>query len=440
MSLNNWAIKKFTDVLDIQGGTQPPKAKFISELKDGYIRLLQIRDFGNKPVPTFVPLEKKLKTCESDDILIGRYGASVGRICTGMSGAYNVALAKVIIPEKLYKKYVYYYLRSSLFQYPLTLIQRTAQNGFNKDDLSNIDFPFPPLDEQINIANKLDVIFSKLKFAQEKVQKLPEQLQRFRFSLMKTAFSGKSTEGKKYPKVNKDDTCEGPFELPAGWCWKPFGKVASIKSNLVKPQDHEDYAHIAPDNIEKYTGKLLPFRTIKEDNVKSPKHLFYPGQIIYSKIRPYLSKLVMVDFEGLCSADMYPIETSLKTEYLYFYMLSSTFLDFASNSGTRSVLPKINQKELSIIPVPVCSPEEQDEVICNIEEVINFSNNMEAAIKVTADKLELLERAVLKKAFNGELVNNSLESIDKLLNEIEEVAISINKSKKKVSKKKQIKK
>lgn len=105
---SGWINLKFTDILDVQGGTQPPKSEFISEKQDGYIRLLQIRDFGKKPVPTFIPESKKLKKCSKQDLLIGRYGASLGRICTGQEGAYNVALAKVIYPKEIFLSYIRY--------------------------------------------------------------------------------------------------------------------------------------------------------------------------------------------------------------------------------------------------------------------------------------------------------------------------------------------
>ena len=107
-----WAQVPFMDVFDIQGGTQPPKSSFRYEPTAGYVRLLQIRDFGEKPVPTYVPSRPTLKTCNDSDILIGRYGASVGRICTGMKGAYNVALAKVVIPEQCDRRFVFHHVNS----------------------------------------------------------------------------------------------------------------------------------------------------------------------------------------------------------------------------------------------------------------------------------------------------------------------------------------
>ena len=77
---SSWAVCQFADLLRVQGGSQPPKSEFIFEPRDGYIQLLQIRDFGEKPVPTFVRKDSVSKFCEKHDIMIARYGASLGRI------------------------------------------------------------------------------------------------------------------------------------------------------------------------------------------------------------------------------------------------------------------------------------------------------------------------------------------------------------------------
>ena len=87
-------IKKLGEICKFQGGSQPPKSNFIYEPKNGYIRFLQIRDFGSEKNHTYIPEDNKNKICNSDDIMIGRYGASVGKILRGRSGAYNVALMK----------------------------------------------------------------------------------------------------------------------------------------------------------------------------------------------------------------------------------------------------------------------------------------------------------------------------------------------------------
>lgn len=120
---------------------------------------------------------------------------------------------------------------------------------------------------------------------------------------------------------------EKPFELPQGWEWCRFQDVANICSNLVNPYDYYDLPHIAPNHIEKNTGKLLPYQTAREDEIISGKHLFFSGQILYSKVRPQLNKVAFAPCEGLCSADMYPIEAYIESSYLQKVMLSQHFLD-----------------------------------------------------------------------------------------------------------------
>ena len=114
-----------TQVCDFQGGSQPPKEQWIDHAEDGYIRMLQIRDFTqpDKDNIEYVRLTKTVKTCNEDDILIGRYGASVGKILTGLSGAYNVAIIKTI-PDasKLTKRFLYHYLKRVLLRCPTSAI------------------------------------------------------------------------------------------------------------------------------------------------------------------------------------------------------------------------------------------------------------------------------------------------------------------------------
>ena len=89
-----WKTVKLGDVCDFQGGSQPPKKEFVFEPQEGYVRFLQIRDFKSDKNVTYIPIAKKNRLCNTDDILIGRYGASVGQILRGLEGAYNVALMK----------------------------------------------------------------------------------------------------------------------------------------------------------------------------------------------------------------------------------------------------------------------------------------------------------------------------------------------------------
>ena len=176
-----------------------------------------------------------------------------------------------------------------------------------------------------------------------------------------------------YEKVDGIERCiddELPFEIPENWEWVRFFSIVEIATNLVSPERYFDYMHIAPDNIEKSTGTLLECRTVAQDKVSSPNHLFFKGQILYSKIRPLLRKAVIAPFDGLCSADMYPLKTPLNKEYLLRYILSDSFnTQVATAMSSRVKMPKINQAELSKVLIPVPPIQEQERIVNKIKEL-----------------------------------------------------------------------
>ena len=292
-------------------------------------------------------------------------------------------------------------------------IKHLVQNSLN-----SIYFPLPPLAEQRRIVEKIkqltpylkkygsvETTLSNLNLAfpddlkksilQYAVQgKLVPQdpadepasvlLERIRTEKEKLIKAGKIKRDKHesvifrrdnsyYEQVDGIERCiddELPFEIPKSWEWVRFFSVVEIATNLVSPERYFDYMHIAPDNIEKLTGTLLDCRTVAQDKVSSPNHLFFKGQILYSKIRPLLRKAVIAPFDGLCSADMYPLKTPINKEYLLRYILSDSFnAQVATAMSSRVKMPKINQAELSKVLIPVPPIQEQNRIVNKIKEL-----------------------------------------------------------------------
>ncbi|MFQ9013050.1 MAG: restriction endonuclease subunit S, partial [Lacrimispora saccharolytica] len=159
----SWEWIRHNEIFEISGGSQPPKSKFITEKKDGYVRLYQIRDYGSNPVPVYIPANTATKTTHKGDILLARYGASLGKVFIAEDGAYNVAMAKVIplfSGTWIIRDFMLIYYQSELYQSVIHKNSRSAQAGFNKEDLSTMLIPIPPVSEQKRIVKMANTLIS----------------------------------------------------------------------------------------------------------------------------------------------------------------------------------------------------------------------------------------------------------------------------------------
>lgn len=268
--------------------------------------------------------------------------------------------------------------------------------------IKNKPIPLPPLAEQKRIVAKIEELLPYIDRYEQVWSKLEQFNSRFpedmKKSLLQYAIQGKLVEQrpeegtaeelfaqiqeekqrliaekkikkeKPLPEITED---EKPFDIPESWKWVRLLSVVDITTNLVQPSKYAEYMHIAPDNIEKGTGRLLECRTVQEDKVASGNHLFKKGQLIYSKIRPLLRKAVIAPFDGLCSADMYPMETALNKKYVLFYLLSDAYnIQIAEAMSSRVKMPKINQSELSKILFPLPPLDEQKRIVEKLEQLL----------------------------------------------------------------------
>lgn len=348
---------------------------------------------------------------EGESLLLPGNGANVGQVFyyNGKFEAYQRTYVLQPLMDNINLKYLYYQIQGFWEEYNKDKQYGSATNYIKMGNFLNYAVPVAPISEQQRIVEQIENLFTKLDEARNKVEEVKDSYLARKSAILSQAFSGKLTA--RWRRENN---------ISDAWKEKIFSDVAEIKSNLVEPNEYLDYPHIAPDNIEKKTGILLQYNTIAEDKVTSGKHRFYPGQILYSKIRPYLSKVVTVDFDGLCSADMYPIEAKENTRYLWYYMLSDEFLEQASSAGSRSVLPKINQKELSKLIVKIPEIEEQKEVVKILDKVLPYEQKVVEQMEDVLKQIKLMKKSILAKAFRGELGTNNPdeESMLELLKQI----------------------
>ncbi|HHB2053566.1 restriction endonuclease subunit S [Bacillus paramycoides] len=418
----NWVCVRTEYIGEIVTGSTPSKKKeeyyggnfpFIKPgdlmQKNNVAEATEYLSEEGKKVARVIPQGSTLICCIGS---IGKAGFSMVECTTNQQ--INSLIPNVLLVSP---KFAYYQVLNVNYQRELTSrSSATTVSIINKSKVSEIPFLLPPLSEQKRIAMKVERLLEKVEEAKALIEEAKET-----FNLRRAAILDKAFRGELNCNVYKQNSSkEYPFEIPGNWVWEKFDDVAKVCSNLVDPKLYEQLPHIAPDNIGKGTGSLLEYKTIGESKVKSSKHYFYEGQILYSKIRPYLSKAVIAEFEGLCSADMYPIETILNTKYLFWYMLSPVFTEQASTAGSRSVLPKINKKELGRIFIPVPPEHIQEEIVSFIEKALQEESVTKGLLENALEKVEQTKQSVLSKAFRGELGTNDSteESALELLKEV----------------------
>ena len=184
-----WTVKKLTDLMTYAGGQQPPASEFIFKPKEGYIRLVQIRDYETDNYATYIPISTKNKLCDEEDIMIARYGASLGKICFGLRGAYNVALAKVFPNKKYYREFLRCFLNSDFFYNGINGSgERSAQQGFNQSGMDAFLLPIPPEDVLENFEEIAAPMFKYILVLQKTIKVLSD-LRVTIFSLVEASYT-----------------------------------------------------------------------------------------------------------------------------------------------------------------------------------------------------------------------------------------------------------
>jgi type I restriction enzyme S subunit len=396
------------DVFDIQGGTQPPKSIFQYEPQLGYIQLLQIRDFGKHPVPTYVPDTDTLKKCTEQDILIARYGASLGRILTGLSGAYNVAMAKVDIPEEIYKQFVYHLLRTEIFQAPLRLISRSAQSGFNKQDLADIELPIAPFNEQRRIADKLDSLLARVDVCRDRLNRLPRILEHLRQSVLSAATSGELTED-----WREEDSWEDG--RPVNWCLKTFGEL--VESSLYGPRfsaksySADGVPTIRTTDID-FDGAIVLQDTprVSVSSQELEKWGLLDGDLLVTRTGSTIGKCAVYHKSlGPAIPSAYLIRFRLNQhdiipKFVLLFLLSPKGQSLLISSSNAVAQPNVNAKTISQFLVPIPPLSEQREIVRRVEKLFTYVERLEAGYQKALRRVEQLTSSLLSTAFRGELV------------------------------------
>jgi type I restriction enzyme S subunit len=270
------------------------------------------------------------------------------------------------------------------------------------DQWSNLPVPVPTPEVQTAIANFLDEQTARIDTLIAEKEQLVERLDEYRMSVATTTV----TQG--LPGVHKrfvSDRFLGA--LPTAWRAGRFRHYVQFRSGQVDPEEGEfsGMVLIAPNHIEARTGRLLQTETASEQAAESGKYWCDAGDVIYSKIRPGLRKATMAPFDCLCSADMYPLKGvgPLTNRYLFWYLLSEPFSDFAVQESMRVAMPKLNRETLADAVVPLPPPDEQARIVAYVEEAVGSIDSVIEHARVHIARLREYRSSLISATVTGQL-------------------------------------
>ena len=411
-----WKLKKIKYALKNRNeNNNPIRSKNILSLtvKQGVIPLEEKEGGGNKPKEDY----SAYKLAYPNDIVMNSMNVLSGSV--GLSKYFGCVSPVYYmlrpIDEKDDVRYYNYIFQTTVFQRSLLglgngILMKESDNGklntirmrIPLDKLGNLLIPVPDSSIQRKIADYLDSIIPNIDMLLADIEKQIETLEEYKRSIITEAV----TKGLDPDVEMKDSGIEWVGMIPKHWNVTKFKYICSVKTNLVNVKKYQEYPQISPDNIEKDSGILLNYSTVAEAGVISDNHLFFKGQILYSKIRPKLNKATIAPFNGLCSADMYPIETNENTMVVLYMILSQYFLNQVSLvTEDRVKMPKINQEELGVIKIVLPDNiNEQEKIVLYLHQKCQ---DISKAIEEKKEQLETLEQ--YKKSVIYEYVTGKKE-------------------------------
>ena len=177
---------------------------------------------------------------------------------------------------------------------------------------------------------------------------------------------------KPLPEITDD---EKPFDIPENWMWVRFGDISTYNQRKQKVSANditEDMWSLDLEDIEKESGKIINIRKARERKISGDKVQFYKGQVLYSKLRPYLKKILVAPNDGICSSEIVPFNLfgNIDSQYVV-YFLKSPHVDFIINSVTYGVkMPRVGTETMVELPFPLPPLAEQKRIAEKLEQLL----------------------------------------------------------------------
>ncbi|OGS89117.1 MAG: hypothetical protein A2061_08825 [Gallionellales bacterium GWA2_59_43] len=388
-----WEVKELGAVSAINYGytesatSEPIGPRFlrITDIQDDSV------DWASVPYCKIESTEIQKYRLQSGDIVFARTGATTGKSflvkepTDAVFASYLIRLR--LLDKNLLPEFVSLFFQTAgYWQSVKDGSSGSAQGGFNASKLGALSIPIPPLPEQQRIVAILDDAFDGIATAKANAEQNLQNARALFESHLQSVFTLRGEE----------------------WIEKKLSDVCAITSTLVDPRKDEflDLTHVGAGNIESQTGVFVELKTAREEGLISGKFLFDDSMVLYSKIRPYLMKVARPNFNGLCSADMYPLASlpnEITRDYLFYLLLSKPFTDYAIQGSARAGMPKVNREHLFEYRTWLPDVKVQKKLSAQLDALREETQRLVSLYQRKLAALDELKKSLLHQAFSGAL-------------------------------------
>lgn len=329
----------------------------------------------------------------------------------------NVVLGKsacyINLLSKINKEYICYLVKADYFmKYAFRIATGTTIKNVSLKAIKNLLIPLPPLAEQHRIVARIkelqpdidayDKAHTELRTIE---QRFPDDMKK---SLLQYAIEGKlvpqrKEEGtardllaeiraekeklikekkikktKPLPEITDD---EKPFDIPDSWEWVKLGEISTYgyKTNKITASDMEpDMWILDLQDIEKDTGHIIRHKFVKCCTIKGDRTIFHKGDLLYSKLRPYLKKILIAPADGICTSELVPFQVykGINAHYILWW-LHSPFITLKVNASSYGVkMPRVGKETMINLLVPLPPLAEQHRIVARLEEMLPFCRQL----------------------------------------------------------------
>lgn len=387
-----WRTVRLSEICNIVGGSTPSSG--IAEFWDGEIVWITPTDLGrlnrNQDILTSARKisEAGYRSCGTGMVPCGSVVMS-SRAPIGHLGIARVALCtnqgcKSFVPKNgLDSEFLFFRLRE------MTPEIRALGSGstfteISKTRLANLEISLPSIDEQRRIAALL----------REELSILAEA---------RAALKAQLAAAESLPAAHLRAVFES--EDMQQWPLRRLGDLLVLRQDIVHPRNKPSGAakFVGLEHIESHSGRRIGELPIQMEQMTGRKARFFTGDIVYGYLRPYLNKVWIAEFEGLCSVDQYVFEVKrdvADTNFIAWFMRSSTYLSRAPVKETPGWLPRIRTDEVAAVEINLPPVETQHVIAEKLDWAFAEAQTLRRTLKTKLSELEKVPAALLRAAFS----------------------------------------